>query len=489
MKLVPIRARAVLKTTAALTALPLAAFAAIAVSASACSGAKSNDVVVNSDGGVVDPTDPPHAVGLIELGEEHSSGGSSVTPIVAAAFAPDSTAAAKSKCTNIVAGCDVPAATPKCNACATDEVCTLDSTCASKCVKVCTASCGSDEECYFATPTSASCRKVEPFNAGALAFAGTTTPLTLFPPYTFSSSDVHGAPFLAGASIEVQGSGAASGAGFDKFDERYTATSFLQTSPTLDKIGRNIVFGAGSIPIGWQPGSDSIVIEIGGPGGVATCKADDSIGHYDLPRAVVQSVTGTNGGTPTLELSVSRQRVETHKSLRTKGQMTTATVQPIAYLTLTTSSTETTSFQGCSTGQSLCNDSCTDTQYSETDCGSCGHACKNGGYCQSGVCSNEQVPDAGPPPPPPPQDSGTLDCTTCSQNAASGVCSSAASACTNNTDCNAFATCLNGCASGDTTCENNCQTAHAAGASVYSNYVNCICSTACPTQCASQCGN
>src|SRR5262249_26297785 len=147
--------------------------------------------------------------------------------------------------------------------CQTDEVCTLDEACKPTCRKPCTMECGTGEECYFATPTAQACRKVESFDAGALAFAGTTTPITLYPPYSFVG-ETSGAPFLAGAQIEVQGSGATV-AGFDKFDETFHATTFLQTVPALDKLPLSQVWGAGDIPIGWLPGSDDVVISVSGP--------------------------------------------------------------------------------------------------------------------------------------------------------------------------------------------------------------------------------
>jgi len=105
-----------------------------------------------------------------------------------------------------------------------------------------------------------------------------TTPITLFPPYEYQSS-AQGAPYLTGKSIEVQASGAAE-AGFDKFDEQFTATTLLQTN--LASLSSATISGTGPIPLTWAAGSDSINISVSGPGGVATCTATDSSGSFQI---------------------------------------------------------------------------------------------------------------------------------------------------------------------------------------------------------------
>ena len=52
--------------------------------------------------------------------------------------------------------------------------------------------------------------------------------------------------------------------------------------------------------------------------------------------------------------------------------MTTATVQPVGWLEMTTMSTESATFQGCgATGETMCPDGCYDTQTDQYHCGSC----------------------------------------------------------------------------------------------------------------------
>jgi hypothetical protein len=455
--------------------LALAFAAAGAVGCSASSNSKGKETIPDADAGAQSPEDevanePPHALGMITLGELHTSGSGSSVPIVGAAFLPSAKAAAK--CTKKVAGCEVPIVA-KCGSdtasgCGEDEVCTLDDKCSPKCTRACTASCDSGEECYFSTPTTAACRKRESFDAGALAFAGTTTPITLFPPYALEGAG-KGAPFLAGAQLEVQASGATV-AGFEKFDEKFVATTFLQTSPRLDKIPRSAIFGKGNVPIGWAPGSDAIIVSVTGPAGAATCKADDVAGTFEIPRAVIDAVSGDTG-TPTLSFSVSRQKKDVKKDLHTKGTLSTSVVEPVGYLELVTMSTESASYQGCYQGQTMCSDTCVDTRSSETDCGTCGHACKSGGYCENGKCSNEQT---------------AATCDDCSVSAQSGVCKTQFAACSADPDCGAAEACVGAC-NGDTTCINKCRTDHPTGVTKLVALYNCFCDTACVTECAAQC--
>jgi hypothetical protein len=445
--------------------------ATLLVHAGGCGGSPSNPL---ADGGAGDDggsTDVPHALGTIVLAESHAPSGGTSTPVVLASFVPDAAKQSKS-CGTSISGCEFVSA-PRCgssgNVCGVHQACAWDDSCHATCTQACTAQCAADEECYFPSPNQSACRKQETFDAGALAFAGTTTPITLFPPYQYSMTS-GGAPFLAGAQIEVQASGA-TGAGFDKFDEKFTATTFLQTNPPLDKIPTTTVFGSGPIPVGWAPGSDTIKIVVAGLGGVATCNAVDSSGSFQIPRAVVTAAMGPQG-TSSLAISVVRERDDWRKSESTHGQMTTATVQPVGWLELTTESSESATFQGCATpGDTMCPDGCYDLKTDPYHCGSCSTVCGSNQACASGQCTT-----------------GTAtDCTSCQTSADSGSCATYYQSCTANSDCSAYATCIGGCAAGDSTCRSNCQSQHSSGYSTYQSYASCICYTACPSECATQC--
>ena len=417
----------------------------------------------------------PHALGTIVLGESHAPTGGTSTPVVAAAFVPDAAAVAQ-KCATQISGCSFVSA-PQCGgsgaSCGVGETCTWDSACSATCTAACTLQCGTGQECYFASPNQPACRQTQTFDAGALNFAGAgmTVPLTLFPPYQLESTG-QGAPFLAGKTIEVQASGAA-GAGFDKFDEQFTATTLLQTN--LASISAATVSGTGAIPITWAAGNDSINVTVSGPGGVATCTATDSSGSFQVPRAVVNAAIGKNGASE-LSLSVTRERDEWHKSEAVHGQLSTATVQPIGWLELTTASNESATFpvtvQQCSgSGEMMCPDGCFDILVDQYHCGSCTTVCSSTQSCVNGQCTTGT----------------TTDCTTCQNTADSSTCASAFTTCTSDSQCSSFGSCYTGCASGDTTCQSNCESSYPTGYTDYINYKDCICFSACPTQCATAC--
>jgi hypothetical protein len=67
------------------------------------------------------------------------------------------------------------------------------------------------------------------------------------------------------------------------------------------------------------------------------------------------------------------------------------------------------------------------------------------------------------------------------------LCKSLYQACSANSDCTAYESCLAACAQGDTVCEDNCATAHPTGSALYLNFSSCVCSNACTTQCATEC--
>jgi hypothetical protein len=414
------------------------------------------------------PADEPHALGVIMLGESHAAGAASSAPLVTATFVPD--VAATRSCTTSVGGCDLYRA-PKCQSstgigtgCMAGESCAFDDGCMAKCVTLCTISCPAGQECYFPSPGSPACRTQETFDAGALAFAGTTVPITLYPPYSFSSVGT-GAPFLAGAQLEVQGSGA-TGAGFDKFDEKFTATTFLQTSPSIATLSRSMVFGTGPVAIGWAPGNDSIVVTVGGAGGSATCHASDVAGTYTITRDVLDAVLGTD--TTALTISVSRLKQDTRKNEHTKGALLTRTVQPTGWLTLGTSSTESTTVQGCGPGLKLCNDLCIPVTSDSLNCGGCGVTCAVGDRCNNSVCD------------------GPTACAACSLPTKTGVCKTQWDACQADAACAGLLTCYKNCAPGATlpACLSTCNTtAGTTAMGEYNSYANCV-RQACPGPCA-----
>ena len=421
-----------------------------------------------------DPNDPnnpdsnaPHALGSIVLGESHSSGGGSATPFLSAAFVPD--AKLIKKCTTDMAGCKVSKA-PKCGTgCSIDEVCKFDDNCQASCTKICDARCASDEECYFPSPDSPSCRKRETFDAGSIAFAGTTTTLTLFPPYQYSAMG-SGAPYLERSELTVRASGATN-AGYDKFEKKFTATTYLRTEPALNKLTKADVFGQANLPIKWIAGQDKIVITATGAGGTAVCEAKDELGSFDVPREVINFVVGdsTTSG-QFVAMSVSRERKEVYQDLATKGTLLTQTVQPEAWLELTTDSSEAASFMGCSAGQALCGggNTCTDVRYDRNNCGKCNNKCASSDSCDNGKCRGEGA------------------CQSCFDDAQSGACKFEFSACNADSSCSKLSTCMEGCF--DSTCRNMCITmASQSARDKYNAIGTCLCqTTACRTECNSR---
>jgi len=417
---------------------------------------------------------PPHSLGTIVLGEAHGSGAGATrsVPIVTATFIPDALLA--KACTKKVDGCEVQQV-PKCTkvttsstGCNTGETCAFDDACNATCkrVPVCETACQEDETCKLVQPNGTSpagtCVKRESFDAGPLAFSGTTTPITLYPPYAYEGSG-QGAPFLAGSELRVQASGATE-AGFEKFDEKFTATTFLQTSPSLSKISRDKVFGSGPLPIAWVPGKDRILISISGPGGTATCKVDDAAGTFEVPRTVVNAALGDGTTAPTgttqaLSISVARQRKEIKKDKKAKGELSIAEVKPEGWLELVTTSSESASFQGCAATQQLCKDVCTSTQTDAQNCGECGRVCPSGA-CQAGSCVGSS--------------------TTC-DSCTSSYCSSYRSTCTADPYCNAILTCASSCTT--STCIATCRSNYISGASKWDSLQSCR-----STYCKSSCG-
>ncbi len=343
-------------------------------------------------------TAPPHALGTIVLGESRSSSTGDSNPLISASFVPD--AKLTKSCTKKVGACEV-TETPKCmtgsmQGCGAGEVCTFDDDCTAKCVQSCTKTCGAGEACYFTGKTTGSssateddmaCKKKDRFDAGALAFAGTTQAITLFPPYAVTPNG-NGAPFMARSEIRVQASGGSS-AGFEEFDEKFTSTTFLETDPPLRELPRSEVFGSRAVTIGWIAGEDTIYVNATGPGGTAKCQADDKTGTFELPRAVIREVTSDSEGTSagSVSISVTRERREVRKGKKTFGELSGGqVVQPEGWVELITRSTEMHSFASCSTGQALCDDECVNIQSDSQNCGACGKVCPASYYCSAGIC-------------------------------------------------------------------------------------------------------
>lgn len=430
------------------------------------------------DDGIDDPAlQPPHSLGSIVLGEAHGSGGSTKsTPIVTATFVPDAMLGKSCK-KKIDAGCEIQQV-PKCTkvttsstGCATSEACTFDDACAAVCKPfvACEKSCAADEVCKTTgtTGTAGTCVKVESFDAGPLAFSGTTTTITMFPPYRFETTG-QGAPFLGGSELRVQAQGALE-AGFEKFDEKFTATTFLQTNPSLAKIPRATVFGSSAIPVGWAPSTasttDNVIITVSGSGGTATCKMKDTLAKFDIPRAVVKAAQGEGAlDNAPVSISVTRQRKEIHKDKHAKGELAIASVKPDGWLELITQSTETTSFQGCtSSGQTLCEDVCVDLKSDIENCGVCGKICGSTQTCNLGTCTGS-----------------TASCTSCKSNAKAGVCSSQSQQCELDVNCSNLSYCVSQCTTAS--CVSSCNSSYSLGVTKFAPLKSCW-----DTQCASSC--
>lgn len=421
----------------------------------------------DADGTEVDPDDPanqpPHSLGTIMLGESHVAGsGGTSYPIVSVSFVPDAMKARSCK-KKLDESCEI-VAMAKCTededsvtGCGDGEACVLDDSCAPACKKiaVCSKECDDEEICTLDKAGKAICAKPETFDAGPIAFSGTTTPITLYPPYSYEA-DGKGAPFLAGAEIKVQAQGAVD-AGFEKFDEAFTATTFIQPSPALNKISREKFFGTGALPVAWKPGSDAILVTMTGPGGTVTCKAKDAEGKFDVPRSAIDAALGDrseNEGAANVSLSVSRQRKETRKGHKAKGELSQVTVQPEGWLDLVTVSTEATSFQGCPGTQAICGDGCANLQTDPENCGSCGKVCSQGMACGGGKCVDPAAA-----------------CDACFDTSKTGACKTSFNACKADASCNSLWTCVEPCT--NETCVQTCLSQHPDGQTKLQAFFGC----------------
>lgn len=316
---------------------------------------------VNGEGGEGIDESAPHALGSIVLGESHSLESGVSNPFVGASFMPD--AAANKRCTKKVGVCEM-AETPKCTTggmqgCGSGESCVFNDDCVAKCVKQCTKSCTGGQSCVFsataADESGMECRKVPRFEAGALVFDGTTTSLTMFPPYT-SRVEGAGAPFMPKGELRVMASGAKE-AGFAAFDEKFRATTLLESNPPLFGTSRKALFGKGDVAVSWVPGEDKVTVVVSSLGGTVSCPADDKSGTFAIPRAAIQAALGSNSSSPSssnLSISITRERTELRAGKKTMGEIPGETVQPEGRVKLITSSTEVASFSACSTSDTSC---------------------------------------------------------------------------------------------------------------------------------------
>ncbi len=340
------------------------------------------------DEGGDDEEEVPHALGTITLAESHAATGGVATGFVGATFVPDA-ALSSGACTETVAGCRI-SIVPDCPAgCGEGQYCGFSDGCTSACLDICDAACDEDEVCYFAAPGQAACRDIEAFDAGSLTFSGTTTPITLFPPYVASGFD-SGAPFVPSGEITVTASGAA-GAGFEAFQASFGATTLLQTE--LDEVSIGEAYGQGDLPLRWSAGTDDLTVTVtvtafDGSYGTVTCEADDTAGAFEVPRRAILAALG--GAAPnSVAVSMTRRRTEVVEGLATKGQLLYADIQPEGWVELTTASSESHVIQGCGWGELLCGDECVDVLWDADNCGGCGDTCN--GDCYDGECLAEDT--------------------------------------------------------------------------------------------------
>lgn len=393
-------------------------FASVALACANAANSNPGGVVPGTDGGAdakpasttESEDDPPHALGIIQLSTTHAAGATSSTPFVSAGFIPDSTKAPDNKCGKEVDGCTI-LAKPDCggvdggynpSGCETDEVCVLDENCDSVCEKVpsCTTTCTEDQVCTLVGTKSKCVDKVD-FNAGTITLSGDGMSKTtiLRPPYTSKPSTGDDSPFVPGESIKIVASGAAE-VGIEKFEDTFTATTFIEPKPALNKqLEQELVFESTSpIPITWKGGEDQVQIMLSGNKGTAVCKADDASGEFEVSRKVLKAVfvdDGTSYSTPSVSVTLSRTRTELRKDKKTVGELPTGELPPVAFVRLTTTSTETYTAQGCPSGQKMCTPAgggtgvCTSVLTDRYNCGDCNVVCASSPtykYCYSGVC-------------------------------------------------------------------------------------------------------
>jgi hypothetical protein len=216
------------------------------------------------------------------------------------------------------------------------------------------------------------------------------------------------------------------------------------------------------------PANDTIVITLSGAGGSATCKVGDALGTFAVPRSVVKAAQG-DGATTTgssLTISVARQKKDVKKDKKTKGTLALSPVQPDGWLELITRSSETASFQGCQSTQTVCGDVCTNLDTDPANCGGCGNACTGAQTCSARSCTG-----------------GTSSCATCRSSAqgTSGSCASYYTTCSGTNDCYYLASCAASCTSAS--CVTTCEASYPNGKTAYAPLKSCLSS-----YCSGSCG-
>ncbi len=437
----------------------------LAAVAAGCSSAAPARGTAEPDAGTgPEPGDVPHALGIVTLGEQHMGSSADVTPVVSATFFPDAASAPK-RCATEVAGCSV-SVVPECGSCGPTEVCTYDDACSAACVKTCDAGCGSDEECYAPSGMRALCRKKGTFDAGALAFSGTRTPFTLFPPYS-APSTLKGAPFVPGAPLHVQAAGA-SGIGFQAFEDDFTAVGRFEAKPSLASIPAGVVFGNGPIPISWTPGNDQVDVTVSTNTGTVTCHADDAAGTLQVPREALKVIVGDSKDRY-FRISATRVKKEVRKDKATKAGISDRLVQPTGWVELTTTSTDMADVS-CPARNKICSDACVDVSTSAENCGACGRKCSAGDKCTNARCDGPTV------------------CAACTQSTTTtGACASQSTACKGNAECATVQTCAAACK--DQACVQSCinRAATVTAQNLYRAVAQCICTSGCTAECATAC--
>ncbi|MGE3543979.1 MAG: hypothetical protein AB7L28_08605 [Kofleriaceae bacterium] len=411
----------------------------------------------------------PHATGGITLSETHRSSGGTSASTVSAGFLPDS-ALESPRCVQEVAGCEIQL-TPDCGTtCGAHEYCTWTASCQPACKRACDASCGPNEECYFPTPATTACRAIQSFDAGSITLSGTTTPVTLFPPYAFDGLD-NGTLFTDRAILTATAAGAAN-AGYTGFTESFTATNVVRTNPPLHQLTVGQVFGTGDLPIRWVAADDKIEITASVLGianssstfAIVTCEADDAKGAFDLPRQAIDAALD-GSALYSMSIAVTRSSRRTIFDVATKGAIAGVEIQPTGWLELATMSTESAELEGCSGGEQVCGNACVDLDSDKQNCGACGHACAGNDYCYYGTCTGANACDS------------CLDAT----SDPGEVCGS----CRANAGCNALMNCFAGCST--QACSDQCWDTYASSASLYQQWVDCVCDDHCAVECESAC--
>jgi hypothetical protein len=332
-----------------------------------------------------EPEDAPHALGTIVIGESHDPETLTMQASVVASFVPDEIDAAP-RCGTEIDGCFVQSI-PDCGelGCEVGESCVWGDACQSVCQVPCDLACAADEVCYFPVPDVPGCKKLETFDAGTLSFLGTTVAVTLYPPYVLPAG-FEGPLAIPDQEITVMAS-AAAGAGFEAFEVSVGATRTMSSS--AGQMSLADAFGEEDLRIAWAPGDDKVVVtltvagELGGYGTVR-CEAEDPGGELMVPRAAISTAGG--GAATSIGVAVERQRTAVTMGVMTRGALLDAEVQPTGWVELISSSVETATVIGCSSGYTPCGETCVNLDSDEYNCGECDNVCPTGYYCSLGAC-------------------------------------------------------------------------------------------------------